>query len=69
MSNRVNVLKDSACYCCEFQKECMERIKRSPILMEICDVMLNNAGLEVKDCGIWIACSVDSVMKVGGFDK
>jgi len=66
MSNRVKTLKDSACYSCEFKQECMERIRRSPQLMEICDVMLNNSGLKVKDCGIWIACAVDNAMKVGG---
>ena len=63
MSERIQTLVESPCYGCEYSEECMERIKRSKCLMDICDYVVGRRWFDRHDCGIWIACDVDRKMK------
>ena len=60
MSRRIETLSESPCYKCGRSAECMEKIRRSPILMEICDAILGNADFDYHDCSLWIAMSANT---------
>ena len=53
MSKRIQYLSDSPCYKCTKSKECMEKIKRSPKLIEISDAIIGNADFDYKDCSLF----------------
>ena len=64
MSKRVVYLNESPCYKCNCEWECDEKIKRSPTLEEIRDVVFPNADFDYHDCGIWIALNAPEMVEV-----
>ena len=64
MSKRINFLEESPCYKCNCELECNEKIKRSPILEEIHDVVFPNADFDYHDCPLWIALNAPEMVEV-----
>ena len=69
MGKRIESLTESPCYKCGYQLECLERIKRSPKLMEICDSVIWNSEFDYKECSLWIAIDVDKKMRMGDYNS
>lgn len=53
MSKRINALYESPCWQCGKQSKCLEKIRRSPKLMEICDGVIGDAEFDYHDCSLW----------------
>lgn len=66
MAKRIETLADSPCYQCDMQDECIEKIRRSPRLMEICDAVIGNAEFDYHDCSLWNCLMIEME---GGDDK
>lgn len=62
MSKRISSLKESPCYKCTTAKECMQKIKRNPTLMSICDNIFGDADFDYHDCGIYIALTASTII-------
>ena len=59
MSKRIKSLAESPCYQCGMQDKCIEKISRSPRLMEICDAIMGNAEFDYHDCSLWKCLRLD----------
>lgn len=55
MSRRISSLSESPCYKCSFTAKCLEKIERSPRLMEICNSIAGDASFNYHNCGIYIS--------------
>lgn len=68
MSKRISCLKESPCHQCGCIEECYKKIRRSPKLREIPDIIFGNADFDYHDCGIWIALNASEMVEVDDED-
>ena len=64
MSKRIETLKESPCYQCGCQDKCLEKVRRSPKLMDICDMVIGNSEFDYHNCGIWVALNAPEMIEV-----
>lgn len=53
MSKRISTLSESPCWQCGKQEECIEKIERSPKLMEIMECVMGDAEFDYHECSLW----------------
>lgn len=53
MAKRITTLANSPCYQCGLDKECADKIKAQPYLMEIWIAHMGNAEFDYHDCSLW----------------
>lgn len=61
---RIKKLIESPCYKCNCMEDCSDKVRRSPRLDEIRDLVFPNADFDYHDCGMWIALNAKGMVEV-----
>lgn len=59
MGNRIKNLKQSPCYQCGLQDECIKKCKKINEYWEIVDAVMPNADFNYKECPLWIVLNIE----------
>ena len=59
---RIKRMSESPCSKCGCMVECRNKVRRSPRLDEIRDLVFPDAEFDYHDCGIWIALNVKEIV-------
>lgn len=61
---KIKNMNESPCNKCGCMVECGNKVRRSPKLDEIRDLVFPNADFDYHDCGIWIALNAPETIEV-----
>lgn len=62
MARRMCTLSESPCYNCPLTDKCADKIKRSPVLSQVRDVMFGNVETDYQNCMIYISLTVTDII-------